>query len=130
MKNMKKLNSILLRKNSESWSMDLKKILDSDNIQLGNPYNEKSNYLLTKYKKRMGLYNENDGHNHIFGLIDLVKKLSLLSGDENLEVYPMQNDLFIGECILKENEMIGCAFIKRGRSYSKNGLWIEGNKIC
>ncbi|WP_158781960.1 hypothetical protein [Pantoea sp. BAV 3049] len=116
-----------LPKKRERWSQDLNKILMSDSLKIGIPYDEDLNLLLLKYKKR-SLSNESFGSD-IFGLNALIKNLSSCSGNHKAKIYPLKNDFFSGECVIMENEIIGCAFIKRGRSSSKEGLWINGNKI-
>ncbi|TDV70314.1 hypothetical protein EC915_102579 [Pseudomonas sp. LP_7_YM] len=121
----KYLKSIIPR--NEEWSTLLNEVLSSDSLKLGNPYEENVSLLLARYGRRANFdYGSESG---AFGLSDLVVRLSSFSLSEKLQVYPMTNDLFDGDCFVCNDEIIGCAFIKQGRAVSREGLWINGMKI-
>lgn len=126
MNHLKYLRSILPFE-GDKWSQWLDGILISNSVQIGTPYDEDLNLLLSKYKKRV-IFSKNLAAD-TFGLNELVHKLSSYSSDHKLTVYPMENEFFTGECVIVHDEIIGCTFIKRGHSVSKKGLWVYGSKV-
>ncbi|RRW72513.1 hypothetical protein EGJ48_11045 [Pantoea dispersa] len=126
MKHLSYLKSIFPKKREE-WTRYLNGMLMSDSLIIGNPYDEDLNLLLLKYKKR-NYINKEHGE-EVLGLNDLVVKINSCLGDIKATVYPLKNDVYSGDCIVLKNEIIGCAFIKRGRSSYKKGLWMNGSKI-
>lgn len=99
----------------------------SNSLQVGKPYNESLSFLWVKYERRMA-FNKWHGKK-VVGLADLLKKRSLYSESQKVKVYPMKDDHFSGECVIVDDKIIGCAFIERGGSFSKKGLWIDGKII-
>lgn len=111
----------------EGWTRGLNEILMSNSLKIGIPYDENLNLLLFKYKRRSVL--SGDGESEMFGINDLIKRLSSCADEHKAKVCPLRNNSFSGECVIMNDKIIGCAFIKRGRSCSKEGLWVDGNKI-
>ncbi|QKZ03784.1 hypothetical protein [Pseudomonas eucalypticola] len=126
MENINYLKSTLPKK-TESWVLDLNEILSSDSLHVGTPYEESVRLLLFKINQRV--VKSGDLDKKTIGLAELAESLSLLVGEEKVRVYPMKSDVFSGDCIVVNDEMIGCAFIELGCSLSRRGLWIGGNKI-
>jgi len=117
-----------LPKSKEPWSKSLNEILMSDSIHCGTPYDETIKFLLFKYRNRSVYYKKNK--RGVIGLNDLVNSLSSFEENKKAKVYPLHNDLYSGDCIIMDDKMIGCALIERGLSSSKEGLWINGDKIA
>lgn len=119
--------SARLPKKECDWLVILNEILMSNSLQISQPYDEHLSLLLLKYKKRMTLSQLCE--NRAIGLEELISKLSLYPDSQKAIIYPMGNKLFTGECVVINEEVVGCAFINRGRSSFKEGLWVDGRKI-
>lgn len=124
MKHLEYLNSILPKNNTFQC---LREILSSNNVQVGVPYEESISLLSFKYKHRRKL-NENSEH-YMLGIDNLIEKLSHYSIKDKANVYPLKNDALSGDCIIINNKIVGYSFIRRGQSFSKKGLWINGRKF-
>lgn len=112
----------------EDWSQSLSEILLSDSLEIGVSYDKSLSLLLPKYRSRMRS-TEIDISDTV-GLNALIKFLAALEDDAKLIVFPLKSRVMSGDCFIVGDEIIGCAFIKRGHGRSKEGLWIEGKKLC
>jgi len=96
----------------------LRGILTSSNIKEGegNPRKLKVDFVHCLYaRRREALLTTNV---EPFGVNEIVDKLTILPGDAEVLIYSLKNDFYSGECFLKDNAFIGCAFIRRGLSFS------------
>ena len=115
----------IMSKRSESWSKDLNKIILSKSLRVGTPYNSVAGEVLSKYIRRNLGSNFNKKK---LGIDELIKTLEEYPRDYNVMIYPIMNDFFSGDCVV-DNEIIGCALIERGGSFSMEGLWLNGRRI-
>lgn len=110
------------------WTQCLSEIFLSDSLEIGVSYNESLSLLLSKYRSRKRS-TEIDISDPL-GLDALIKRLAALKDNTKIIVFPLKKSVMSGHCFVIDDEIIGCAFIKRGRACSQEGLWIEGKKLC
>ncbi|UFH49885.1 hypothetical protein [Pseudomonas sp. KNUC1026] len=123
---LKHLNTVLSA-GGDSKFPGLKSILMSGKTQAGAPHDEAIAFLLSTYQRRMiSLAGSED---QPLGLVELVENLSSISNSERATVLPLKDDSLSGECVIVNNELVGCAFVKRGVLYLNRGLWIDGKRI-
>jgi hypothetical protein len=111
-----------LPKEGLKWALNVSDLLHSSSIEekKGNPYTVSKNFVYDLYLRRIN--SESVKNNEHFGLNELLENLQSLTGNINLSAYGLKNNHYVGECFLFNGEMIGCAFIKKGRSHSVRGL--------
>lgn len=112
----------------EGWSQFLSEMLLSDSLEIGVSYEESLSFLLPQYRSRMR--STEIDISDTLGLNTLIKCLAAFEDNAKVIVFPLKNSFISGSCFIVGDEIIGCAFIKRGHSRSKEGLWIEGKKLC
>jgi len=117
----------LLAEKTEVWEVHLKEILMSNSVQASDSYNENINLLLLKFKRRIKINQEYT--NEIVGGSHFIERIPLCSDNQVAKVYSLKNNIFSGECIIVNNEIIGCAFIKRGALLLKKAFGLTEGKL-
>lgn len=96
----------------------LREILTSSSVEEneGNPRTLRVGFIRSLYTRRREALSS--AKVETFGVDELIDKISILPGDAEVLSYSLKNALYSGECFMVDNIFIGCAFVRKGLSFS------------
>lgn len=111
-----------LPKERNKWVNEITKLLRSSSLEQkqGSPIVVKADFILKTYSRR--IRSSTLTPQEYFGVEELIATLQSIDKNEKIISFGLKNNEFTGECFLKNGFMIGCAFIRKGRSHSTPGI--------
>ena len=111
-----------LPKERNKWVNEITKLLRSSSLEQkqGSPIAVKADFIMKTYSRR--IKSSTLTPQDYFGVKELIETLQSIDKNETIISFGLKNNEFTGKCFLKNRLMIGCAFIKKGRSYTIPGI--------
>lgn len=104
--------------NDDEFIKKLREVLSSSSVEENNrnPRTVRVIFIQGLYTRRREALSSTEIET--FGLDELIDNLMMLPGDAVVLSYCLTNDLYSGECFMMGKTFIGCAFVRKGISFS------------
>lgn len=111
-----------LPKEKTKWVNEITELLRSPSLEQkqGSPTIFRADFILKTYSRRISSLALTP--KDYFGVKELIPTLQSIDKNEKITCFGLKNKEFTGECFLKNGLMIGCAFVRKGRSHTTPGI--------